>query len=72
MKVQPFKMGTDSNRVNPHCMREHTHTKGSVTSLEGKEEIPIPLQLLHEFLILEEEGDPLVFQVLFPLPLLVQ
>lgn len=41
------------------------------TSLQGEEEVPIPLQLLHELLILQEESDSLIFQVLFPAAVLV-
>lgn len=41
------------------------------TSLQGEEEVSVSLQLLHEFLILQEEGDSLIFQVLFPAAVLV-
>lgn len=43
-----------------------------LTSLQGKEEVPVPLQLLHELLVLQEERNPLVLQVLLPPPLLLQ
>lgn len=43
-----------------------------LTSLQGKEKIPVPLQLLHELLVLQEERNPLILQVLLPPPLLLQ
>lgn len=50
--------------------RPQRPTRGT-TSLQGKEEVAVALQLLHELLILQEERDPLVLQVLFPAVLLV-
>lgn len=41
------------------------------TSLQGKEKVTVALQLLHELLILQEEGNSLVFQVLLPAAVLV-
>lgn len=46
--------------------------KALLTSLQGEEEIPVPLELLHELFVLQEERDPLVLQVLLPPPLLLQ
>lgn len=41
------------------------------TSFQGQKEVAIALQLLHELLVLQEEGDPLVLQVLLPAALQV-
>lgn len=46
--------------------------KALLTSLQGEEEISVPLELLHELLVLQEQCDALVLQVLLPAPLLLQ
>lgn len=55
-----------------HTPKKQNFLKFLFTSLQGEEEIPVPLELLHELFVLQEERDPLVLQVLLPAPLLLQ
>lgn len=55
-----------------HTPQKQKFQKFLFTSLQGEEEIPVPLELLHELFVLQEERDPLVLQVLLPAPLLLQ
>lgn len=55
-----------------HTPKEQKFLKALFTSLQGEEEIPVPLELLHELFVLQEERDPLVLQVLLPAALLLQ
>lgn len=55
-----------------HTPKKQKFLKALFTSLQGEEEIPVPLELLHELFVLQEERDPLVLQVLLPPPLLLQ
>lgn len=55
-----------------HTLKKQKFLKALFTSLQGEKEIAVPLELLHELFVLQEEGDPLVLQVLLPAPLLLQ
>lgn len=48
LKVRPMSVSSCMVRLVP-------------TSLQGEEEVPVSLQLFHEFLILQEEGNSLIF-----------